>query len=136
MLYGLRYLEGIPEDADLRELKRYVEDELHFEDYKSATLFYTEYLGRPIPPEKGGVIRREKERAFVGLNDRFFLLTALLHRADALHPWLYARCREVEGEPDGCLDLWARYHYKSTIGTFAGIMHTSSGNRSGSERWH
>ena len=32
MLYGLRYLDGIPEDADLRELKRYVEHELPFED--------------------------------------------------------------------------------------------------------
>ena len=28
VLYGLRYLEGLPDDADLRELKRYVEDEL------------------------------------------------------------------------------------------------------------
>lgn len=51
--------------------------------------------------------------------DLFYLLVCVLHRLDAMHPWIFDRCREVQAEPNGMLDLWSRAHYKSTIITFA-----------------
>jgi phage terminase large subunit-like protein len=54
-----------------------------------------------------------------GKNDLFFLLYFLLNRIDINHPWLVDRCYEVMDNHDHTLDMWPRFHYKSTINTIA-----------------
>jgi phage terminase large subunit-like protein len=47
--------------------------------------------------------------------DLYALLRYGCNRPDMEHPWLFARCRQVQAEPNGCLDLWAREFYKTSI---------------------
>ena len=55
---------------------------------------------------------------WLGRNDLFYLLVRILRRTDLNKDWLFDRCREVQAEPNGRLDLWAREHGKSSIITF------------------
>lgn len=67
--------------------------------------------------QRGPAFLHEAKRQ-LGRNDLFYLLVFVLKRRDLNRDWLFDRCREVQAEPDDCLDLWARGHYKSTIITF------------------
>lgn len=49
------------------------------------------------------------------MNDLFFFMVYILGRKDINNDWLFDRCREVQDEPNGYLDVWARGHFKSSI---------------------
>lgn len=57
----------------------------------------------------------DEDMRALALNDLFYLLMVVMGRKDMNKDWIFDRCREVAAEPNGCLDLWAREHYKSTI---------------------
>lgn len=116
VLHGLRYLPK-PDEGPGAWMVPIIRDELPFVTRKQANRFYNVVIKR----FRAGELSRT-DIAFLGCNDRFFLLTRLCGRKDMNKDWLYDRCREVESDPDGYLDLWARYHGKSSIGTFAGVI--------------
>ena len=80
--------------------------------------------------EKGKL--KEVVRELV-LADLYYLLVRVCKREDMLpcrgragfvdNTFAFDRCREVQANPDGYLDLWAREHWKSSIITFGLTIH-------------
>ena len=69
----------------------------------------------------------------LALADLYYLLVRLCGRIDLLpcksregfvdNKFMFERCREVQKDPDGYLDLWAREHGKSSIINFGLTLH-------------
>ena len=55
-------------------------------------------------------------------DDLFFLMYFVLGWGDMNHPWLVDRANEVNDTRHKTLDVWSRYHYKSSIITVAGTI--------------
>lgn len=73
---------------------------------------YEELLKQDDPKTQYEVIRE------LGKTDLYFFALYFFERVEMRNDWIYARIREVEREPDGYMDLWAREHFKSSIITF------------------
>lgn len=58
----------------------------------------------------------------IALVDRFYLAVGILKKTFIIHPWAYARAREVEADPDDHLDLWGRGHFKSELISISGSI--------------
>lgn len=68
-----------------------------------------------IGKETGDVIPAVRDLC---LSDLYYLMVRVCCRRDMLNQFAFDRCREVEKQPYGMLDLWAREHWKSSILTF------------------
>lgn len=129
-LHGFRYLEwlhentervntaraacpelDIPASPNWIETAAFIRDRLPFLDLEDTLGWY-----------QGAARFPNFAKALLACNDRFYLLTQLLSRDDLIHPWLFDRCREVEDQPYGYIDLWARAHGKSSLITTGGII--------------
>ena len=77
--------------------------------FEKVVSFWDDYVKTGKPEQKIRILC---------LHDLYYLLVKVCGRKDMLNHFAFARTREVEADPNGYLDLWAREHWKSTIITF------------------
>lgn len=76
---------------------------------------------------------QDETMAYMALNDFWFFMRFVLSTGDYKcddedsphygknwydHPWLFARCRDLQARPNNRLHLWPRFHFKSTTIAF------------------
>src|SRR3984893_17295762 len=83
-------------------LAKFIQEELFTFDYEETAAWYAE-TARKLSPSTGDL-------ALLGCNDRYFLLTVLLGRQDAEHPWLFDRYGRLY-RPVGALPLQVEHHH-------------------------
>lgn len=103
-----------------------------WEGYEAECEVVREYH-RKVTETWNEMKQAKKEKAWLrGMckNDLYFLLYYIIGRTDLgfivdrdtgvrkERPWLFRRCAEIQKDPDGYLDIWARDHYKTTIITY------------------
>ena len=55
---------------------------------------------------------------YLAQNDLFYLAVKIGGRVDMDNDWCMARCDMVQADPFDHVDLWPRYHYKTSIGSW------------------
>lgn len=88
---------------------------IKFSPIKSAPYKYDyEAMSRKI---RSGEMDRRKTYRFLVKNDLFFVVYFVMEIPGANRRFVVERCREVEADSDtsGWFDLWARFHYKSSV---------------------
>jgi len=88
---------------------------LHFINPDQAHRFYIDTL-REAKRHSMRVL--DETQRFLLRNDLFYLGVHGCGRRDMDRAFILQQCQVVRSDPDGFLDLWAREHYKSTIGSF------------------
>lgn len=80
---------------------------------EEAIVYYKDVLSEADSEDTHKAIKRKLAK-----EDLFYLLVYICHRKDMIHPWVFDRCREVQKNPDGYIDLWAREHFKTSLISF------------------
>lgn len=94
---------------------------IKFKTHEEALNKYREIMDRSLVD--GGQDLWSRRMAAMGRSDLYFLNIFILsgRRQDFLRgswrrrEFIFQRCKMVQNDPNGFLDLWARFHYKSSI---------------------
>ncbi len=86
--------------------------DLSYQSYKTQL----EDFLHSLPPDQPSTVTALRELA---REDLFFLTTKILGRIDLDTEWHWQRAREIQAQPDGCIDLWPRGSGKSSWQTIS-----------------